>query len=199
MLRVMIGSAAAAVAMFVVGFVFYGLGLANLATHRLDDPQAQQVQQVLRANLPQTGTYQVPAPSKSALQTQMFGGGPVATVHYRQEGQVAGMTVGRVLKGLFFNFVIALLIGLGLLTVDGRVKDFASRARLAATIGIAGAAFVNLGTPLHGHEGWGFFVFNFLADGAALAAAGIVVAWFLKVEEPVGEAPVVAPVPEEKS
>ena len=192
MLRVVIGSAAAAVAMFVIGFIFFGpLGLSNLATHRLEDPQAQQVQQVLRTNLGPTGTYEVPAPGRSNVQTQMHGAGPVATIHYTFEGQIAGMDAGTALKGLIFNFAIALLIGLGLLTVDGRVRDFASRARLAAMIGVAGAAFVNLSGPLYGHHGWPYFIYSFLADGLMLAAAGVIVAWFLKVEpEPalVGEA-----------
>lgn len=196
MIRVIIGSAAAAVAMFVIGFIFFGpLGLGNLATHRLEDPQAQQIQQVLRANLAETGSYAVPAASKSSLQTQMYGAGPIATIHYRFEGQIAEMDAGTALKGLVFNFAIALLIGLGLLTVDGRVRDFASRARLAAIMGVAGAAFVDLSVPLYEHLGWGHFVYYFLADALMLAAAGVIVAWFLKVQPEtaaVGEAPAAA-------
>src|SRR5688572_20372859 len=111
MLRVVIGSAAAAVAMFVIGFIFHGL--SNVVTYRLENPQAQQVQQTLRANLSSTGTYVVPAPGRSAEQTQMYGAGPVATIHYRFEGQIAGMDAGTALKRLLFNFAIALLIGLG--------------------------------------------------------------------------------------
>ncbi len=193
MIRVIIGSAAAAVAMFVIGFIFFGpLGLSNLATHRLEDPQAQQVQTVLRATIAETGTYAVPAAGKSSLQTQMYGAGPVAMIHYTAEGQIAGMDAATAVKGLIFNFIIALLIGVGLLTVDGRVRDFASRARLAAIMGVAGAAFVDLSVPVFEHLGWGHFIYYFVADALTLAAAGVIVAWFLKVQPEaaaVGEAP----------
>jgi hypothetical protein len=182
MIRVVIGSAAAAVVMFVIGFVFFGpLGLGNLATRSIDDIPAQQIQQVLRANLAETGTYVIPNDRKSSEQTRMYGTGPVATVHYIVGGQVGGMDAATALKGLVFNFAIALLIGLALIGIDGRVRDFASRARVAAIIGVAGAAFTDLGLPLYGHFGWPHFVYMFVADALMLAAAGVTVAWFIKV------------------
>ena len=98
------------------------------------------------------------------------------------------MDTGTSFKGFVFNFAIALLIGLALIGIDGRVRDFGSRARVAAIIGIAGAAFVNLGEPLYYHHDWPHFLYAFIADGLMLAAAGVIVAWFLKTppEEAVG-------------
>jgi hypothetical protein len=191
MLRVIIGSAAAAVAMFVIGFIFFGLGLQNLAIRSVGDMQAAPIQQALRANIPDTGTYAVPG-DRTAEQTRMYGTGPVATIHYNVNGQVAGMNAGTALKGLIFNFAIALAIGLALIGVDGRVRDFGSRARVAAIIGLAAAAFAHLGIPLYYPQGWAYHIYLFIADGLALAAAGVIVAWFLKTPpEPaaVGEAP----------
>ena len=40
MIRVIIGAAAASVAMFVLGFIFFASGLQNLATRDLGDVQA---------------------------------------------------------------------------------------------------------------------------------------------------------------
>jgi hypothetical protein len=199
MLRVIIGSAAAAVAMFFIGFVFFGLGLQNLAIRSVGDLEAAPIQQALRANIANTGTYMVPG-TRTPEQTRMYGTGPVATIHYNVNGQVAGMNAGTLLKGLFFNFAIALAIGLALIGIDGRVQDFRSRARVAAIIGVAAAAFTHLGMPLYYPHDWGYYVYLFLADAVALAAAGIIVAWFLKphvTPVAVGEAPPAPPAPVE--
>ncbi len=190
MIRVVIGSAAAAVVMFIIGFIFFGLGLQNLAIRNVGDVQAAPIQQALRANIAETGTYMVPG-ERTAEQTRMYGTGPVATIHYNVEGQVAGMNAGTALKGLVFNFAIALAFGLALIGIDGRVKDFGSRARVAAIIALAAAAFAHLGVPLYHPHDWAWYIYLFLADGIALAAAGLIVAWFLKTPpEPaaVGEA-----------
>lgn len=191
MLRVIIGSAAAAVAMFVIGFIFFGLGLQNLAIRSVGDLNAAPIQQALRANIADTGTYAVPG-GRTPEQTRMYGTGPVATIHYNVNGQVGGMSAGLALKGLIFNFAIALAIGLALIGIDGRVRDFGSRARVAAIIGVAAAAFSHLGIPLYYPHDWGYYVYLFLADAIMLAAAGVIVAWFLKAEPEqaaVGEVP----------
>jgi hypothetical protein len=179
MIRVIIGAAAASVAMFFIGFVFFGLGLQNLAVKSVGDLQAAPIQQALRANIPDTGTYTIPGDGRSPDQTRMYGTGPVATIHYNVNGQIGGMTAGTALRGLIFNFAIALLIGLALVGIDGRVRDFGSRARVGAIIGVAGAAFTHFGIPLHAPQGWGYHIYLFVADGIALAAAGVIVAWFL--------------------
>ncbi|HVQ08139.1 MAG TPA: hypothetical protein VMS43_06860 [Allosphingosinicella sp.] len=181
MIRVVWGSFVAAIAMFIIGFVFFGpLGLKNLANKSVDDVPALAIQQALKANLPQTGTYMIPDDTRSGGQTAMYGNGPIATVHYNSSGFVAALDPATIGKGFVFNFAIALLIGLALIGIDGRVRDFGSRARVAAIIGIAGAAFTNLGEPLYYHHDWPHFLYAFIADALMLAAAGVIVAWFLK-------------------
>jgi hypothetical protein len=191
MIRVIIGSVAAAVAMFIVGFIFFGpLGLSNLGSANLDDTQAAAVQQTLAANLPRTGTYFVPSPGRSAAQTVMYGQGPIATIHYNTDG-FAATDPSALVGGLVFNFLIALLIGAALIGIDRRVPDFASRARVAVIVAVAAAAFTHLGEPIYFHHDWGHFIYLFVADSLALAVAGIVVAWFLPVSRSAapGDAP----------
>lgn len=191
MIRVIIGSAAAAVAMFVIGFIFFGVGLQNLALRNVTDLQAAPIQQALRANIADTGTYMVPG-DRTPEQTRMYGTGPVATIHYNVEGQVAGMTAGLALKGLLFNFAIALAFGLALIGIDGRVRDFGSRMRVVVIVAVAAAAFTHLGIPLYFPQGWAWYIYLFIADAVALALAGIIVAWFIRTEPEaaaVGEAP----------
>lgn len=177
--RVILGSVAAAVAMFVIGFIFFATPLAKLNYSSLDDTQAATVQQALAANLPKTGTYFVPEAEASAAQTVMYGRGPVATIHYNRGGFPA-MDAGVLIGGLILNFVTALLIGAALLGITGRVTDFGSRARVATIFALAAAAFMHLGTPLYYHHDWTHAIYLFIADFVALAAAGLILArWFL--------------------
>ena len=175
--RVIFGAIVAAIAMLIIGFLFFATPLARLGTANLDDAKAAAVQQTMAANLPRTGTYSVPGIDTEA-QTNMYSRGPIATVHYNIGG-FAAADAGSLITGLVLNFVVALLIGTALIGIDRRVADFGSRARVAVMIAIAATAFTHLGEPIHWHHDWGHFIYLFIADGLALSAAGIIIAWFL--------------------
>src|SRR3546814_6342696 len=85
MTRFVIGCVAAAVAMFILGFILYGSPLSMLAYATASDAANASVQNALAANLPKTGTYIVPWPN-SAEGTVLYGRGPVATIHYNTGG-----------------------------------------------------------------------------------------------------------------
>ena len=179
MIRVIIGAVPAALAMFVIGFIFFATGLQTIASRGLDDPQAAAVRQSLASNLQGTGTYFVPDPDASSAQTVMYGQGPIATIHYNSNGFAAMDTTG-MLGGLVLNFIVALLLGAALLGIDRRVSDFGSRARVVAIIAVAAAAFMHLGEPIYYHHDWPQFIYLFVADAAALIAAGLILSrWFL--------------------
>jgi hypothetical protein len=188
MARVIIGSIAAALAMFVLGFLFYATPLAKLGMAGLDDSQAANVQQALAANLPRTGTYSVPG-MDSPAQTNMYSQGPIAMVHYNSKG-FAAMDSTSLAGGLVFNFVIALIIGAALVGVDRRVPDFPSRAKMVILFAAATAGFIHLGEPIYWHHDWGHFIYLFIADLVILSAGGLVIArWFLARPTASREAP----------
>ena len=176
--RVIIGAAVAAVAMFIIGFIFFATPLSGLHVGSVDNMQAAAVQRVLAANLPETGTYHVPS-ADTAEQTVMYGQGPIATVHYNTDG-FSTADPAAMLGGLALDFIVALLIGAALIGIDRRVPDFASRARLVVIFAVAMSAYNHLGEPLWYHHDWGHFIYLFIADAAALAAGGLIIArWFL--------------------
>ncbi|HZG07723.1 MAG TPA: hypothetical protein VEZ70_01950 [Allosphingosinicella sp.] len=179
MVRVIIGAVPAALAMFVIGFLFFATGLQNIATGSLGDTQAAAVQQVLGSNLPGTGTFVVPNPNASSAQNVMYGQGPIATIHYNMSG-FSALDPKSVVGGLVLNFIVALLIGTALIGVDRRVPDFGSRARVVVILAVAAAALCHLKEPLFYHHDWGNSIYAFIADSLALAAAGLIIArWFL--------------------
>ena len=176
--RVIIGAAVAAVAMFIIGFIFFATPLSRLHVGSLDNARAAAVQQALAANVPRTGTYHVPS-ADTPEQTVMYGQGPIATIHYNTDGFPTA-DPGAMLGGLVFDFIVALLIGAALIGVDRRVPDFASRARLVAIFAVAMSAYTHLGEPIWYHHDWSHFIYLFVADAVALAAGGLIIArWFL--------------------
>jgi len=187
--RVLIGSIAAALAMFVIGFIFYGTPLNRIHVGSLDNAPAAAVQQALAANVPRSGTYHVPS-TVTSEQTIMYGQGPIATVHYNTKGYAAPDPAAMI-GGLLLDFVTALLIGAALIGIDRRVPDFPSRARLVVLFSIAASAYMHLGEPIWYHHDWGHFVYLFIVDALTLAAGGLIIArWFLPR---VGTAPAGAP------
>ena len=182
--RVVLGSAVAAVAMIVIGFILFATPLAKLNYAALGDMEAATVQQALASNLPKTGTYFVPDPNASSQQTVMYGRGPIATIHYNRGGFPA-MDPGSLFGGLVLNFIVALLIGTALLGIDARVPDFGSRARLVVLFSIAAAALMRLGMPFFYHHDWTHAIYTFAADAITLAVAGLIIArWFLPGAQP---------------
>ena len=178
MVRVIIGSIAAAIAMFVLGFLLYATPLSRLAYTSVSNDQAAAVQQAMAANLPKTGTYAIPG-MDTPEQTNMYSRGPIATIHYNTNG-FAATDPAMLVTGLVFYFVIALIIGFALLGIDRRVTDFPSRAKLVVAFAVAASALLHLSEPIFYRHDWGHFIYLFVADAILLAAGGLVIArWFL--------------------
>jgi hypothetical protein len=178
MVRVIIGAVPAAIAMFLIGFIFFATPLSRLSYASLDNAQAAAVQTTLASSLPTTGTYEVPG-LDTREQTDMYAKGPIATIHYNTRG-FGAMEPQSLILGLVLDFITALLIGAALIGIDRRVPDFASRGKLVAIFAVAASAFIHFEQPIFYHYGWGYFIYMFIADAAMLAAGGLILArWFL--------------------
>ena len=178
MTRFVIGCVAAAVAMFILGFILYGSPLSMLAYATASDAANASVQNALAANLPKTGTYIVPWPN-SAEGTVLYGRGPVATIHYNTGG-FSLADPSAMIGGFIHMLVSVTVLGLALLLVAARVADFASRARMVVYFTLAASIYITLADPIWGHQDWIYSVYHFVADFIILAAGGIVIArWFL--------------------
>ncbi len=176
--RMLIGSIAAAVAMFVTGFIFFATPLSYLAYGSVGVPQQATIQQTLAANLPNTGTYSIPSAS-TGDGTVMYGKGPIATIHYNSGG-FGVADPGVLIAGFIHELIVAILIGFALLTVAARVPDFVSRAKLVILFSVAGGVLAHLGEPIRYHHDWAHFIYLFVGDTAMLIVGGLVIArWFL--------------------
>jgi hypothetical protein len=197
MIKLAIGSFVAAVAMFVTGFIFFATPIGMIAYSGANETQNAAVQAALAANLPQTGTYMVPDPSTQSG-TTLYGQGPVATVHYNSKGFSLNDMSG-IGYGFLQELIVCILLAGALSTLDRRIPDFASRAKIVVLFSIASSAMINLGNPIWLHHGWTYWTYSFVAEAAMLIAAGLVIArWFLPVAAEMPAAPsIVAQQPQE--
>lgn len=176
--KILLGALVAAVAMFIIGAIFFATPLRGLGQGNLGNTEAAQVQSALAANLPRTGTYLIPD-GGTQEQTVMYGQGPIATVHYNTEG-FAAFDAGSMLAGFVLYLIVALLIATALWSIERQVRDFTSRAKVVAVLAVAASAYIHLKMPIFYHHGWGHYFYFFVADALTLAAGGLIIAkWFL--------------------
>jgi general stress protein CsbA len=172
-LRGLLGAVAAAVAMFVLGFVFFASGLQNLAIGDVDNMQAATIRQALAANLPETGTFSVPDDS-TAEQTVMYGQGPIATIHYNSRGFAIGDPLV-LLGGFMHMLIVALIMAAGLLTLSKYVASQGERIRLLLLGAIGAAVFIHLREPIWFHHDWTYAIYVLIADVVSLTIGGLII------------------------
>jgi hypothetical protein len=173
MVRAIIGAVLGAIAMFIIGFVFFATPLYKLASAGLDDNRAAAVQQALAANLPRTGTYFVPEADTRA-QAEMYSRGPVATVHYNMRG-FSPADPGVLAEGFIHMLAVALLAALALYWLSRRVTAVEEQIRIAAVAIVAAALFMRLGEPIWYHHDWPWAIYSFIADSVSLGAAALII------------------------
>ncbi len=177
MRRLFLGSLAGGLAMWLVGFIFWGPLLGWIPFSTIPDGNAAAVQAALKANLPATGVYAIPSPA-TTIGTQLHAQGPVAMVHFTNSG-FPGFDTSALLWGLLLAVVCALVMGFALRAVASDLS-FAGRLRLVALFAVAIAGYSDLGQPVFNHAPWGYFVYMFVSDVATWLAAGAVISrWFL--------------------
>ena len=180
MAKTLLGGVLAGFALYLVGFIFWGTPLSQLAFNRLDQPQSAALQQAIAETLTPSGTgaYLIPSPG-TAQGDILYAKGPVAIVHFNTSG-FAIVDSGTLGTGLVLAVVTGLLIALGLGALGSRVPDFASRARVVLLFALAITLYTEIGQPIFNHFGFGYWVYLFISDFVGLSVAGLIVArWFL--------------------
>lgn len=178
MARVMLSGLLGGLAMWLVGFIFWGTPLSALALHGVADADAGAVQAALAQHLGAggTGTYWLPSPG-TAAGTEMVGRGPNALVHFVNSG-LAVPDGGSLIGGLVLGIVCALLLAFAMRAMPTHATP-AARMKLVAMLAVAFTAYSDLGQPIFNQLGWGYFVYLWISEVASWMAAGAVIAWLL--------------------
>jgi len=173
-----LGGVLGGVAMWLVGFLFWGTPLSRLALSPTDDASSQALQAALAQHLGPTGTGAYPIPwTGTPLGTQLYGQGPVATVFFNSQG-FAATDASSLIGGLVLAIVCALLVAVAVRLVAADLS-FANRLKLVAVIAVAVTAYSDLGQPIFNHAPWGYFTYLWISDVLSWIAAGALIARFL--------------------
>ena len=175
MRSVAVGAVVAAIVMFVLGFVLFGLvDITRYMVGPLDAGTAVAVQGSLGATLPETGTYAVPMDEEAWMR------GPSAVILYVAAGGAPDMAMAMGMGYVHF-LLVALLLGYGLKAVGG---DFGRQARVLLWFAFSATVFMNLGDPIWYGFAWRAHVIEFAADAVMLIAGGLVLARWFTSERP---------------
>jgi hypothetical protein len=178
MVRTVIGGLVGGLILFVMGFIFWATPLGDLPYTKASDAQNAAVQQVLAANLTQTGTgtYIVPA-HQSAEGAVLYAKGPIATVFFNTAG-FSPDDMSMILPGFILALIAGLLFAFGL-AAAGAGRTFAETARIVVLVSLGYTAWEYLGSPIFNHFGWGYWIYAFIAESVAWIVTGLAIAWFL--------------------
>ncbi len=175
---VLVGGLAAAIAMFLWGFLFWGVGLLDPFAHTTPASQAK-LATSLQETLPETGVYFLPdrtlnTPEEWAAIHQK---GPIATVTVRTSG-ADPMAPSKLALGFAHMLAAALLLGT-IMAISNR-PNYLERLQLGALVGIAGTLFANLTQPIWFHAPWGYHLVNATYQLVAWFIAAAILAYFIR-------------------
>ncbi|HWU95363.1 MAG TPA: hypothetical protein VN029_07180, partial [Sphingomonas sp.] len=178
MARLLLGGFLGGLAMWFVGFIFWGTPLSLLALSKTDAATTAAVQAALAQHLGPIGGGAYPIPWPGTPQgTQLYGQGPTAMVLFNPSG-FAMPDSAALIGGLVLAILCALAAGFALRMVAGGL-DFVGRLKLVAIVAVAVTAYSDLGQPIFNHAPWGYFTYLWISDVLSWVAAGAVLAWAL--------------------
>lgn len=182
--RLLISSLVAAVAMFLIGFVFYGTPLFSNVYKTAPFETQVAVQDALKA-LPASGTYFIPTGEDEAAMAA-HRAGPTAMLRVNLNGSEM-MDPMVMVKGLVHMAVSAFLLGLLLLRVAPKIWNFSERMAVVLLASLAVVVFSRLGEPVWFGADWPYTLYVAVADLISLTVAGFILAkWFLPKSHPAG-------------
>jgi len=180
MARVTIGSILGGIAMWLVGFIFWGTPLSRIALTATDDATGAALQAALKQHLGSTGAGAYPVPwAGTDVGTMLYGQGPSAMIFYHPAG-LPVIDSAALIGGLILAIVCSLLIGIALYALRDRVTTLADRMKLVIWFVLAATLWSDIGQPIFNHMPWGYFAYLWVSDVAGLVVAGAVIArWFM--------------------
>ncbi len=176
------GVVLAALAMFVWGFLFWGVPWPNPAYSHLSEADEAALWETVRDHVPETGVYYLPDVQREGTMEAAVARhrqGPLAKVMVHAEGaevMSAGVFIGGFLHMLVSAFLLALLLR-GAAPVLG---SYGRRVAFVVLAGLAVAVWANLGEPIWNYHPWTHELTNAVYDWTSCIVAGLVLARFVR-------------------
>ncbi|MBA4138379.1 MAG: hypothetical protein C0518_13805 [Opitutus sp.] len=161
----------AALAMFLWGFVYYGL--SGIPYRTLEKASALPA---FLAPLSADGAYLFPDPRDGAeAMAKASETGPVAMVHYRKVPRPMGETMA---LGYLHEFICCVLLAFVLMKCEPAFKGFSCRFMFAVAVGVLITFFSQGAEAIWWQQSWSWHLATMFYDVVAWAIAGAVLAKF---------------------
>jgi hypothetical protein len=178
--RAILGVVLGAVALFIWGFVFWGLLPTPTSIFRSFTDEAA-VAEALKSNSTEPGVYTVPDASLMgrdvAEYTRRHESGPVAMVFIHPGGlsvMPASMMITGFLNMLAFVFLMALLLGMA----APALETYSRRVAFVFLAGLVSVVFIDLGQPVWWRHTWDYWLANAVYHGMGSLIVGLILARF---------------------
>lgn len=145
MKQTIIGIVLASVALYLWGFIVWGMGPYGTMIWKQakDDSVAAQL---LKEQFAENGTYMVPAVNYSAEELDAkYQAGPVAFVHMMAVDGRPAMDSSIMLNGFLLNLIVIVLIAMLMKQVESALPTYRDRIKFAALAGMVCAMLVDIG------------------------------------------------------
>jgi len=183
--RVTVGSLLAAVALFLWGWVFWGI-LPFSKTMVRPIPNGATVTKTLKENIPETGVYFYPImPENATSESEQKAfqeahlQGPLVQLYYHKEG-VDPLTPAMMGSGFLHYWVSALLLGSLLALAAPSLSCYWSRMGFVFLTGLFAAFAIDLSSAIWFHHPWDYQLFAFGFDVSNWLLAGVILAAVVK-------------------
>jgi len=173
MVRTIGGGLLGGLAIYIIGFLFWGTPFSALAFSRAEGQDSANLQAALAHGLSPTGTgvYIIPDPA-TAEGTILYGKGPVAQVFYNNSG--FPVTDGSsLIAGLILSLAVGVLFAFTLRLIAG---NFALRARISVLLALTAVLWAHISQAVFMHAPWGYILYLAFSDFVSLAVAGLIAA-----------------------
>jgi hypothetical protein len=186
--RLLVGAVAASLAMFVWGFLFWGVLPWSKSVMRPLPEEAAVIESLKAAPMP-TAVYFYPFPAESAGEEAMkkmdeqHRAGPIVEIRYRAEGAPM-MDPATMAKGYLHFLAATFLAGLLLCFTLPAAPGFVRRWGFVFLFGVAAAFFHDFSGPIWFFNPWDFAVLNFGYHVVGWLIGGFILAMILRPTHP---------------
>jgi hypothetical protein len=180
MKKTIIGVAAAVVALYVFGFLYWGLGpYRTLVWKHADDDGA--AGKALREHFPKNGTYYVPGFHHGQAETEAsFAKGPVAFVHMLAIDGRPLADVSIMIEGFIVYLLVIALIAVLLRKTLACFPTFGGRVGFVALIGMTATIFFDGGDIAWWQITWSWKLYQAAYAIGFWVLAGVILGWFIR-------------------
>lgn len=179
MKKFVVGPVLAALAMFMFGFLFWGIPHALPYNSLGSVPDESATLLSLGKLFPASGAYLLPDPRGAQDKvTELMKRGPLAEVHIRKEG-MDPLSPGDMAGGYLQMLAIAIVLAVLLNRMTRAFDCWACRVKFCAMIGVL-VAIGDLGATVWWHHQLSWTLWQALFDFVSYLIAGLVLACFVK-------------------